>query len=172
MVTTTEWLAEVKASKEKFYHWLERQYIGEALAAQRISALAQVIGSPKIKAVLVKIAADEERHCQWVGELLDKFGIEKPIPSYSEDRYWKEIKVAGLDDIMAAGHHAEAMRLVRIKALAADAEIDEDVRKVFQRILPDEEMHAKAFAAVTTPEAIARMEPFHQAGLKALGLEL
>lgn len=173
MKTTEQWLTEVKASPEKLNHWLVRQYVGEALAAERIKALADATDT-RSKHVLERIANDEANHCQWVAELLKVRNIELPVPTYENTRYWEPIlsNLHTFSEITAAGHHAEAMRLVRIKALAADAEIDEDIRNVFAKILPDEEMHTKAFGAMSTPEAIVATRELHQAGLELLGLEI
>ncbi len=173
MKTTQEWLTEVKSSPEKLTHWLERQYIGEALAAERIAKLAEQ-AQGKAKTLLLKIAQDEQKHRDWVGSLLTARNMDLPVVSYKEDRYWGEVlpNAENFDEITAAGHHAEAMRLVRIRALAADTDIDEDIRNVFSNILPDEEMHAKGFEAISTPEAIESMRGHHERGLEMLGLTI
>ena len=173
MKTTEQWLNEVKASPEKLNHWLQRQYIGEALAAERIESLAKTTEG-KGKVLLEKIASDEAKHRDWVGELLTARNIELPTPTYEHDRYWSEIlgNIQTFEEVTAAGHHAEAMRLVRIRALVADNEIDEDIREVFSKILPDEEMHSKGFAALSTEEAIENTKGFHKKGLDMLGLTI
>lgn len=174
MKTTQEWLSEVKNDPSKMQHWLERQYVGEALAAQRIQALADAQSGNRAHKILCKIVSDEMVHCSWVADLLTARGIELPKPTYDADRYWKPVltTVENFDDMAAAGHLAEAMRLVRIRAIVADQEIDQDIREVFQKILPDEEFHTVAFAALTTREAVERMRDKHEAGLQALGLEI
>ena len=173
MKTTQQWLSEVKASPEKLTQWLERQYVGEALAAERIQSLADCTPG-RANAILAKIASDELKHTEWVAELLTARGIALPTPTYDGTRYWEPIleNLHTFTEVAAAGHHAEAMRLVRIRALADDAEIDQDIRDVFARILPDEEMHAKAFEALSTPEAIESTRSLHNAGLELLGLEI
>lgn len=173
MKTTHEWIAEVKADPEKLIHWLKRQYVGEALAADRIQSLADQTDT-KAKKVLAKIASDEHRHTEWVAELLRNRGIELPELTYEGTRYWKPIleNMHSFEEVAGVGHHAEAMRLVRIRALAVDQEIDADIREVFAKILPDEEFHAKAFEALSTPEAIETTRKLHEAGLELLGLEV
>mgnify|MGYP000211553779 FL=1 len=173
MKTTQQWLDEVKASPEKLTQWLERQYVGEALAAERIQSLADCTPG-RANAILEKIAADEKKHTEWVAELLTARGITLPAPTYDGTRYWEPIleNLHTFSEIAGAGHHAEAMRLIRIRALAVDEDIDEDIREVFTRILPDEEMHAKAFAALSTPESIESTRQLHNAGLELLGLEI
>jgi len=76
------------------------------------------------------------------------------------------------EEIAGAGHHAETMRLLRITELANDQEIDADIREVFSNILPDEEFHAKAFAAMSTEDAIEATRELHNIGLEMLGLEI
>lgn len=173
MKTTKQWLTEVKADPAKLTHWLERQYIGEITAAKRIRKLADE--SPeKFKPVINRIADDEAQHAFWVGELLVTRAIAIPVIDHAEDRYWEPIldNLHTFEEIAGAGHHAETMRLVRIRALAADEEIAEDIRKVFAQILPDEEFHAKAFAAMSTEDAIYSSKVLHEQGLDMLGLEI
>lgn len=173
MKTTKQWLSEIKADPNKLNKWLERQYVGEALAAHRISRLADMVEG-RYQAVLMKIANDELMHCQWVQGLLETRGIPLPEVTLDGTRYWEPIldNLHNFDEIAGAGHHAEEMRLVRIRALAADEEIAVDIRQVFTNILPDEEMHAKAFGAMSTPEAIESTRKLHKAGLEVLGLEI
>ena len=171
--TVQDWVSSVKLSSDKLHHWLSRQYIGETLAADRIQALADI--SPENQQpVLRRIADDEAKHASWVRDLLVQRGILIPEATYDGTRYWGPILKNGMSasQLMAAGAHAEAMRLHRIRALAADTDIDQDIRDVFQRILPDEEFHAKAFAHMAGADAVAQAEADHQAGLVALGLEL
>lgn len=173
MKTTEQWLNEIKSNPDKLNHWLQRQYVGEALAANRIQRLANVVEG-RFQGVLMKIARDELMHCEWVQGLLETRGIDLPEVTLDNTRYWEPIleNLRNFDEIAGAGHHAETMRLVRIRALAADKDIAVDIRQVFTNILPDEEMHAKAFEAMSTPEAIARTQQLHKAGLEVLGLEI
>lgn len=173
MKTTQQWLTEVKADPAKLTQWLERQYVGEALAAERIQSLADQTNT-RSKKVLERIASDEQKHTKWVAELLVARGIPLPELTYEGTRYWKPIldNMHSFEEVAGVGHHAEAMRLVRIRALAVDPDIDADIREVFTQILPDEEFHAKAFAAMSTPEAIENTRKLHEAGLELLGLEI
>jgi rubrerythrin len=172
-MNTQQWLDKVTSSKDELHHWLERQYIGEVTAAQRISQLVQE-APIKFKPVLAKIAADELQHAMWVWELLAIRDIELPKIDHAEDRYWKPIlsELDSFEKTAAAGHHAEGMRLVRIRALADSDKVDEDIREVFRRILPDEEYHEKAFGAMSDSESIKVMKDKHDAGLEMLGLEI
>lgn len=171
--TTQEWLTEIKSDPAKLTNWLKRQYVGEALAAERIRVLADTMNNGN-GPLLEHIAADEAKHCAWVGELLTARNIPLPEPTYDGTRYWKPIleNIHNFSEIAGAGHHAEAMRLVRITALANDLEIDEDIRMVFSKILPDEEMHTRAFKRMSTPEAIESTKTLHEKGLEVLGLEM
>ena len=174
-MNTKEWLSKI-SDKAELQHWLTRQYIGEITAARRIKNLAET-APEKYREILLKIAKDELQHSNWVMELLVTRNI--PVPTVSdmidaENRYWKPIlkEVRSFDEITAAGHHAEGMRLVRIRALASCDKIDEDIRSVFQKILPDEEMHERAFKAMSSKEAVDTMREYHEAGLDLLGLEI
>ncbi len=173
MKTTTQWIAEVKTNPAKLTQWLERQYVGEKLAADRIQELANTQQNTRYGKVLERIANDEQQHASWVAELLQARGIELPVPSIEGTRYWEPIldHLHTFDEIAGAGHHAETMRLLRITELANDPEIDADIRNVFARILPDEEFHAKAFAAMSNEDAIESTRELHHRGLNMLGLE-
>lgn len=174
MKTTKQWLHEVKTVPGKMRDWLERQYVGEALATDRITALAAEYTNshPARYTVLARIASDEAKHTKWIAELLEHRNI--PLPSVSMDgtRYWEPIlsNLHTFDEIAGAGHHAETMRLSRIEALADDTEMDQDIRDIFAKILIDEQFHAAAFAKLSSPAAIEKTRPMHEAGLKLLGL--
>lgn len=172
-MNTKQWLDKVTSDKDKLTHWLERQFIGEITAAKRIRKLADE-APEKFKPVLNRIADDEALHAFWVGELLVARNIQIPVVEHAEDRYWKPIlsELDTFEKTAAAGHHAEGMRLIRIRALAESDKVDTDIREVFRKILPDEEYHEKAFGAMSTDEAIAEMLHKHEAGLELLGLEV
>ncbi|KAI9549432.1 hypothetical protein GHT06_001832 [Daphnia sinensis] len=121
--------------------------------------------------VIEKIASDEEKHSEWVKQLLVNRNIEIPSTDDAEKRYWSKIGLEDLsfEDTAAAGHHAEHMRLVRIRALADSEKVDNDIREVFGKILPDEEFHEKAFKIMATEESIKKMLDKHEAGMQSLG---
>ena len=54
--------------------------------------------------------------------------------------------------------------------IAADPEIDTDIREVFQRILPQEEFHAHAFKVMAGERGMAATANAHAAGRAAIGL--
>ena len=173
MKTTKQWLAEIKEDSNRLHHWLVRQYIGERTAAKRISLLAKQ-ATGKEKKHLLTIASQEESHADWVEELLHNRHI--PVPddfSDAENRYWKNIlsQANNTDRLYAAGAHAEEMRLLRIRAIVDDKDFDSDIREVFNKILPEEEYHAKTFRSLSSNESLDLMEEYHEEGMKALGLE-
>lgn len=174
-MTTQQWLAKILSSKDKLHNWLIRQYIGEMTAVGRIARLAST-APEKNQPILWKIADDEFQHATWVLNLLIARGISCPDieNAQAEDRYWKPVKegMNTFEDTAAAGHYAESMRLVRIRAIVNCTEIDKDIRDVFIKILPDEEMHEKAFKAMTNQASLDKMKSKHEAGLKLLGLEI
>lgn len=172
-MNTQQWLDKVTSSKDELHHWLERQYIGEMTAAKRIRKLADE-APEKFKPVINRIADDEAQHAFWVGELLVARNIQIPLIEHPEDRYWKPIlsELDTFEKTAAAGHHAEGIRLVRIRALAESDKVDSDIREVFRKILPDEEFHEKAFGRMSDNEAIKYMQDKHEAGLEMLGLEI
>lgn len=172
------WLQSIVADPAKLQHWLQRQYIGEVTAARRIRDLARAAPYQYSK-VLYKIAQDELQHSIWVLDLLEARKIPIPRIETAEERYWKPIlgqlaesdESDEFDNTAAAGYHAEGMRLIRIRAIVADARVDQDIRDVFAKILPDEEFHEKAFGAIASERAKAIMALKHQEGLDRLGLE-
>lgn len=174
MKTSKQWWEEVKKDEVKVTDWLQKQYVGEVTAAHRIVRLADAYKSTtKHWMVLAAIARDENIHASWVGELLTARGIELPATDKAEGRYWDKT-LPGIDSLetgCAVGAHAEAMRLERIRVIAEDESAPEDIRAVFQKILPDEERHERMFRALTTDEAMERTRDNHELGLTALGLE-
>lgn len=173
MKTSKQWWDETKHDKSKLTLWLQRQQYGERIAAGRIAALATKAPNSRVKALIERIANDESRHTEWITNLLQVRGI--PILEHHIDRYWLAV---GLNDhftfeeLCAIGHHAEHMRLERIRVIANDQTCDEDIRQVFEKILVDEEFHDRAFEALTTKDLIIKYSENHQLGLEVLGLTM
>jgi tRNA isopentenyl-2-thiomethyl-A-37 hydroxylase MiaE len=172
--TTEQWWDDVSNDPEKLILWLKDQFYGEQTAAARIRGLLdQYPDITKTERELVTmIADDEDKHAEWVKGLLIARGI--PVTYFREKsvRYWDKTLPKGdatFSQMCAIGHHAEVMRLERIKLLAQDGRFD-DIARVFGKILPDEEFHTKAFKVMSTPEDIAAALPAHQEGMNALGL--
>lgn len=176
MQTVQQWANKIHSDPHEFFHWLSRQYIGEALAAERIEALAEANQSTKFSKTLHRIASDELKHRDWIGGLLKTRGIALPDPTYEGTRYWKETLIDNpqwdFKQLAAIGHHAETMRLARIEAIANDPRFPNDVREVFFQIFDDETFHAAAFKAMTDEGSIQEMQAYHEAGMAALGLEI
>jgi hypothetical protein len=125
-----------------------------------------------IASQLTTIAKQERLHASWVGALLAARGLPVTLDA-KPDRYWRHVvpEVTDLETGAAIGAHAEQMRLERIAAIANDEAAPADIRAVFARILPQEQFHARAFASLTTDEALAGTEQAHELGRVALGLE-
>ena len=174
--TTAQWWEEVSNDPEKMIDWLKKQYHGERTAADRIQdMILNIPGNAKDawrRRVLNGIVVDEIKHAIWVEDLLKSRGI-APAILEKEERYWNETLPAAegksFEYMCAGGHLAETMRLDRIKLLAEDSRFS-DIAEVFQKILPDEEFHAKLFAVLSTPEDIEEARKYHNEGMNALGL--
>jgi hypothetical protein len=171
--TSREWWAKTKNDRAAFEAWLYDQYRGETTAAGRIEALRDAFAPPGSRAarVLGVIAAQERKHARWVGELLSARGLDVHVEP-TEERYWKETvpAVVDLETGAAIGAHAEKMRLERIETIASDDGADPDVRAVFQRILPEERFHERAFRKLASPAAMAKTRGAHALGRRVLGL--
>ena len=173
MKTSASWWTETRDSPGRLTDWLYDQYRGEVTASQRILDLRDRFAEPGSRAfrVLTVIAEQESKHARWVGELLATRGMAVEVHD-DPDRYWRTV-LPGVRDLAtgaAIGAHAERMRLERIEAIAADVGAPDDIRDVFARILREERFHARAFAALATPEALARTAGAHALGRSVLGL--
>jgi hypothetical protein len=171
--TSVAWWERTKTDATRLHAWLYDQYRGEVTAASRIEALRDKFAAPGHRAyrLLTVIASQEREHARWVGELLATRGLAVEVQDKT-DRYWRTVvpEIESLETGAAVGAHAETMRLERIEAIAADPTAPSDVRGVFAKILPQERFHARAFASLTTPEAMARTANAHALGRAALGL--
>ena len=172
-MTSTSWWQRIKRDTVGLHAWLYDQYRGEVTAADRIETLRDTYCQPSERAyrILTVIAAQERDHARWVGELLAARGLDVAVRDKA-DRYWPAV-LPGITDLetgAAVGAHAERMRLERIEAIAADPTAPVDIRQVFAAILPQERFHARAFAQLSTPEAMARTASAHALGREALGL--
>jgi len=174
MKTSKEWWDRVKHDPVLLVRWLRQQFHGEAAAAIRMKKFVQLYGEAagfNERRTVEEIARQEADHAKWVGQLLLDRGITPAILQKTE-RYWDET-LKGIDSWetgCAVAAHAEAMRLDRIRVIAADPESPADVREVFARILPQEEFHERAFRSFTTDAALFTTLGNHTAGAEALGL--
>lgn len=176
MQTSFEWWQAVKAAPVLLLNWLRKQYHGEATAAIRMREFLARFGEqarePRWVATVEEIARQEETHAEWVGELLRTRGEEPSVLVGKVERYW-EATLPGIESWesgCAVAAHAEAMRLERIRVIAADPDAPADVREVFARILPQEEFHERAFRAFASDAALTAALEGHTAGAEALGL--
>lgn len=167
------WWDTVKKDEALFLAWLFDQFRGESIAAPRIELLRDRFAAPGTRAhrILGVIARQERRHAAWVGELLRARG-HAPTIEPKRERYWAHT-LGTIHDLCtgcAVGAHSEQMRLERIEAIVADPDAPPDVRAVFQRILPEERFHARAFGELAGPEALEATRGAHELGRLALGL--
>ena len=174
MLTTKEWWTGVKASPKKLEAWLKRQYVGEMAAVNLLSGLLIRFGSDMTDRqwkTIHKIMNQESTHARWMKELMDARGVKPEKDASAERRYWKEVlpAVDTFEKAVAAGFHAENMRLHRIREIAHDEQAPKDLRDVFTKILPHEEWHEAAFAEMKGQTDITS---FHEKGLQALNLVL
>ena len=173
LTTTAAWWRTTKASPAALTAWLRDQYRGEATAAGRIEALRDAYADQGSRAwtTLTLIASQERTHAGWVGALLASRGEPVVVDDIAE-RYWPRVErlIHDLATGAAVGAHAERMRLERIETIAGDVDAPADIRAVFARILPDERFHARAFASLAGPRALAETATAHSLGRQALGL--
>lgn len=170
---SARWWARIRQDEAALNAWLYDQYRGEATAADRILALRDLYAAPETRAhkLLTVIAAQERTHAGWVGELLAARGLPVTVQEKKE-RYWPTAlaAISDLESGAAVGAHAERMRLSRIAVLAADPAAPADVRAVFQRILPQERFHERAFRSLAGTRALQLTASAHDLGRQALGL--
>ena len=170
--TSLTWWEHMLATPAAFTSWLQDQYHGEVTAAVRIRTFADKYATSKRhKSILEVIAGQEGQHAQWIVKLLTARGI-APQVLEKKERYWDET-LPGINDFLtgaAVASHAERMRLERIRVICEHRDSPDDVRLVFQKILPQEEFHERAFAQMAGAEALDATKYAHERGLEALGL--
>lgn len=170
--TSQQWWDEVKVDNAKLNRWLLKQWRGEVTAAARISGFADSYAPDESTIrILHIIAGQEKQHAEWVLALLHSRGIVPDLRG-AELRYWKETmpQVRSFEVGAAVGAHAEAMRLERIRTIAADESAPTDIRETFQWILKDEVFHERAFREMAGPDALQQTEASHRRGREVLGL--
>jgi rubrerythrin len=183
MKDSKTWWAEVKSDEFKLKDWLQRQYRGEMRAAAKLRDVVEflqysvahkdVVSESQLK-ILTKIAYDEAMHASWIYNILRVRGITpKEDKDNAENRYWSKIdqSYSNFAKLMAAGAHAEKMRLERIEEIAMDPFAPDDIRNTFLAILKDEIFHEYAFRKMAGEAAMADTLPAHLDGKRLLGLE-
>lgn len=175
MKTSQQWWDSVKNSPEKIAKWLANQYHGELTASTRIKEIIAKHFDPESSAykISMRIAADEDKHAEWIGALMTARGL-TPEKLDKKERYWDaamEDAPEGNGEYAAAiAAHAEEMRLERIKIIMADKEADKDISSTFAMIYKDEIFHAKAFKKISGDQYYNDTTNNHAKGLEALGL--
>lgn len=172
MITSKQWWDKVKNDDGLLIDWLRAQYHGEKTAAIRIkSEFSKFEMDVAQTALIEKIAKEEELHAEWVGKLLLDRGIE-PEVLVKNERYWNVamVDMDTIEDVAAIAHHAEHMRLERIRAISEDSETPSDIKVVFSKILPMEINHEKWFGALSSEGHIASHKNNHEEGMVVLGL--
>jgi rubrerythrin len=171
--TSHEWWEQVKADPKKLELWLQKQYHGEVTAAARIRDFSVKFAEPDTRAsrILNLIAGQEIDHANWVSGLLVARGIE-PVTMDKAERYWEQTlpQIGSFATGAAVAAHAEHMRLERIRVIAHDPETPDDIRIVFDRILPQEVFHERAFTSLAGPEAMQATVEAHLQGRQVIGL--
>lgn len=171
--TSLQWWNRIKASPADLADWLRDQYHGEATAVIRILNFinTHVEAGSKWVDTLFIIADQEAKHSDWVKTLLETRGIPAEILQ-KDERYWNKT-LASIDSFesgAAVAALAEKMRLERIEVIANDPDAPEDIRSTFQKILKEEQFHAKAFAEMAGDEAMRKALSNHELGMAEIGL--
>lgn len=172
-LTSTQWWNHVKSDAALLLDWLKDQYHGEVTAEGRIRDFANLYapqGNPW-RLTLERIVEQEGTHAGWVATLLTARGLTPEVLTRDE-RYWNHtlLTIDSFESGAAVAAHAEQMRLERIMAIAEDDDAPADIRRVFQRILPQEKFHARAFARMAGDVAMASALRQHELGMEAIGL--
>lgn len=173
--TSVEWWVATKADPARLAQWLRRQYVGEMAAVNLLSELLIRFGSQAPADgwhQVHKVMCQEATHARWVYEVMAARGIAPEPNGNAERRYWAQVlpNVNSWAEAMAAGYHAERMRLERIRVIAADLDpAVDDLRVAFSRILPHEEWHERVFDHLRGGTELTR---YHERGLDALNLTL
>jgi rubrerythrin len=170
--TSREWWEHTLAHEGALIEWLRKQYHGEATAAVRVRNFAEdYCGTLADLRTLGIIAGQEDKHAEWIAGLLRSRGMEPKVLTKIE-RYWGKT-LPGIDSFetgAAIAAHAEGMRLERIRVIATHPKTPEDIRAVFERILPEETFHEKAFREMAGVEALQATLANHERGMESLGL--
>lgn len=175
MHTTQEWWDQMKDDRAVRGQWLRRQYIGEMAAVNLLSEVLLRFGAEATFAEwenVHKVMVQEAIHAKWMRELCVFEGVELELNASAERKYWAQVlpHVTNFREAMAAGFHAESMRLERIHTIAAETDPRfKTFAGVFSRILPHEEWHEKIFDEMRHGKELTR---YHEKGLEALNLLL
>jgi hypothetical protein len=116
-------------------------------------------------AFLKRTASDEQRHSNALALILLERG-EEPVTDSAATRssfYWDEMEkhVTSLETCCAMMYFGEQIAADRFEVLLKHPRTPNDLKGFLRKALPDEAYHAKGFAALAGPEAIAEMARVH-----------
>jgi rubrerythrin len=170
--TSYEWWAAIKSDPALLEDWLRKQYRGEVTAVSRLEQFLEryVKADNHWYKTLRLIQEQERQHAAWIEGLLLSHGFSTEVLQ-TPQRYWEQTLNHATDfhRAAAASAYAEKMRLERIRLIATDPD-PANVREVFERILPQEIFHARAFRRMAGEAAMADLLTYHEAGVEAIGL--
>ncbi|MFA5854200.1 MAG: ferritin-like domain-containing protein [Patescibacteria group bacterium] len=169
---TAAWWSLLVRFIPRFEQWLQRLYLAEKGGAERFQAIVDRwnLAGDQL-ATFNGIIMDELRHQDLVAGLLAARGVDLPTEPTPE-RYWDPVwaGVTTFEEACAAGARGEMLARNRFRVILNHPETPEDVRAIVAQILPDEERHARLLGELAGTGAMLRMRPFHQKGMRALGL--
>lgn len=153
-----DWWEGVLIDYPQLIDWLEKQYIGELKAGER---MREVFGwfdlSEEDAKAVEKVASEEDLHAYWFAELLGDRNI--AIEDIDQPAtFWEDIKGTAntLEEAGAIAYLAEKARLTRMEVIADCKKSPHDVKLVVKRVLHQEIQHASVFIKLTTNEEVAR----------------
>jgi rubrerythrin len=171
---TQRWWRDLLQDEVQLMRWLNRLYHNEKEADQRFVNFAAKFcqQDEESRKVFMVIANQEAAHARLVQSVMLNRGWTTWSEPAGPERYWNTTRHLA-DDIKTAaavGAYAEVTSLNRLRVLATDEQTPADLKEMFAAILPDEEYHAKALADLAGPDKMALVRPYHEAGLRNLGL--
>lgn len=151
------WWNGIVNEPDRLLSWLVKQYNAEATAGERIRSFADTFSGSGSAAsrILHKVAEQEDDHAEWVSDLLFVRGVDA-TDLQRDERYWDKIMppIVDFQDGSAMAALVERKGLERIRAITDSPETPHDVRVVFEKILPQEVFHERAFASLAGDHAM------------------
>lgn len=157
---TKNWWRNVLKDQTKLRKWLQKLQRTELEGYyDHHGFMAYTPVDERTRLILTNIAEDESKHSNMIVGLLSSRGWYTE-PSGEASSYWDEIlsHVGTVQEYCAANYYGEALAAFRFQCILDVEETPDDIRKLIEKVLPDEVFHRETLQRLAGQEALDKFE--------------
>ncbi len=170
---TDQWWTRLLKDEAAMNRWLAKLWRTEHGGyADNNDAIARYQMDPESREYKIysKTGDDELIHAGILSMVLSGRSIRPVLEEQPESLYWNFMNphIRDIESCSAVFAMGEQLAAVRFRVIAAHPGTPSDIMAFLNKALPDETYHAKAFAALATPEAMKAAYEQHKIAVELL----